>query len=404
MSYSIQDVNADLEGILHGTTTNKIEGLEKLYNRAARQLLLDIDPQETKRTLQFATPIFSGVNQYAIAPDVKGNRIIDIRPQVDRTGQDIWIQTYNQAFDVAKNQCFAAGNMFTMNFNTGLKTLLINAPFLPAPLIPNQVSTIASNGTWAVGGGASALAVDNQNFVYGGGSLSFSLPNGAGYMENSDMTAVNMTTYINQGTLFLWAYMPTGSEFTSVNLRWGSSVADYYSVTATQTQQSTAFVNGWNLIEFPWVGASTTGTPDAAAVDYMRVTFNTTAVQTAAKLNYITLALGAYLEYEYYSKYLFRDSVTGVFQERVTDDSNLINLDTESYNLFINLAAALAAQQQQGLDALFYDGSFFAQKYADGIARYKSLYKSEAQKPQTSFYIMPTNPGYGRYLGRRFNF
>ncbi len=403
MSYSIQDANADLEGVLHGTTTNQIEGLDNLYNRAARQLLLDLDPQETKRTLQFTTPIFNGVNQYAIAPDVKGNRIIDIKPQVDRTSNDIWLQSYNQAFDVAKNQCFAAGNMFTMNFNTGLKTLLINAPFLPAPIIPNQASNITSNGTWAVGGSASSLTVDNQNFVYGGGSLKFDLPSGAGYLENSTMSATNMSTNVNQGTFFLWVYMPTGSQFTNVKFRWGSSSSAYYEVTATQTQQGTAFADGWNQIQFPWLGAAVTGVPDSSSITYMRVTMTTTAVQTGAHLNYITLGMGVFLQYEYYSKYLFRDAVTGVFQEKVTDSSNLINLDTETYNLFFNLAASLAAQQMQGMDAMLYDGSFFATKYAEGLARYRALYKSEAQKPQSSFYVMPT-PGYGKYLGRRFNY
>ncbi len=402
MSYSIQDANADLEGVLHGTTTNQIEGLFNLYDRAARQLLLDIDPQETKRALQFASPIFNGVNQYAIAPDVKGNRIIDIRPQVDRTCYDVWPQAYNQAFDVAKNQAFAAGNMFTMNFNTGLKTLLINAPFLPAPIVMNLISSISSNGTWATGASASNLTVDNQNYVYGGGSLKFDLPSGAGYIENTTQTAVDLSNNVNQGTLFLWVYTPTGSDFTNVKLRWGSSSTAHYEVTATQTQQGTDFADGWNLLAFPWLGATVTGSPDPSAIDYVRVTMTTTAAQTGAHLNYLTLGMGVFLEYEYYSKYLFRDAITGSFQEKVTDDSNLINLDTETYNLFFNLAASLAVQQMQGMDAMLYDSSFFATKYAEGVARYRALYKSEAQKPQSSYYPVP-QPGYGKYLGRRFN-
>lgn len=403
MSYSIQDVSTDLEGVLHGTTTNQIEGLFQMYNRAARQLLLDIDPQETKRTALFASPIFNGVNQYAIAVDVKGNRLIDIKPQVQRGSRDVWPQRYNQDFDIARQHLFSSSNMFTMNFDTGIKTILINAPFLPAPIIANQASSILSNGTWAVGAGASNLAIDNQNFVYGGGSLSFNLPSGSGFLENSTMTSLDLTTYLNQGTFFLWVYMPTGSDFTSVNLKWGSSASNYYSVTETLTQQSTAFTNGWNLIAFPWLGATVTGTPAVTLINYLKVTMTTTAVQTAAHLNYITLSLGNFLQYEYYSKYLFRDVITGAFQEKVTDSSNLINLDTETYNLFFNLVASLAVQQQQGLDAMFYDGSFFAQKYAEGVGRYRGLYKSEAQKPQTTFYRMPGR-GFGRYLGRRFNY
>ncbi len=402
MSYSIQDAESDLNGVLHGTTTNKITGITQLFNRAARQLLLDIDPQETKRVVQFTSPIFNSVTDYPIAADVKGNRIIDIRPQVNRLPRDIWGQQYNQAFDIAKQNIFSLANMFTMNFNTGLKTLRINAPFLPNPVIINYASSITDNGTWSVGGGASNLTVNNQNYVSVPGALNFNLPSGAGYVENSTMSALDLTDYLNQGSLFAYVYMPTASEFTSVELRWGSSSSAYYSVTKAVTQQGTVFQNGWNLIQFPWLGATVTGSPNVTAIDYVRVIYNTTSIQTAAGLNNITVSLGNILEYEYYSKYLFRDAITGAFQEKVTDVSNLINLDTESYNLYFNLCAAYAVQQQQGLDALFYDGNFFAQKYAEGIARYKALYKSEVQKPQTTYYAQPQK-GYGRYFGRGWN-
>lgn len=402
MSYSINEVNQDLEGILHGTTVNQIEGLFQLYNRTARQLLLDLDPQETKRVLEFTAPLFNGVVDYPIAADVKGNKIIDIRPQVNRLPRDVWGQAYNQAFDVAKQNVFSLANMFTMNFNTGLKTIRINCPFLPAPLPINYANSTSSNGTWSVGGGASNLTVNNQNYVSTLGALNFNLPSGAGYVENSTMSALDLTDYLNQGSLFLYAYMPTASQFTSVELRWGSSSANYYSVTKTLTQQSTAFQNGWNLIQFPWLGATVVGTPDVTAIDYVRVTYNTTAVQTAAGLNNIAVVLGNVLEYEYYSKYLFKDAITGAFQEKVTDTSNLINLDTESYNLFTNLAASFAVQQMQGQDAP-YDENYFTKAYKEGLARYKAMYKAENQKPQTNYYRMP-NTKYSKYGGRRWNY
>ena len=401
MSYSISNLKQDLEGILNGTTTNEITNLNGLIYRAARELLLDIDPQETIRIVEFTAPLFNSVVDYPIASDVKGNRIIDIRPQVNRFTRDIWGQAYNQAFDVAKQNAFCLANMFTVNFNTGIKTLRINCPFLPPPIVINYANETNANGTWSVGGGASNLTVNNQNYVVVAGALNFNLPSGAGYVENTTMTSLNLTNELNQGSIFLYVYMPTGSQFTSVNLRWGSSSTNYYSVTATTTQQNTAFQNGWNLLQFPWLGASVTGTPDVTNITYARVTYNTTAIQTAAGLNDMTVILGNVLEYEYYSKFLFRDAITGAFQETVTSDSNLINLDTESYNLLFNLVASLAVQQQQGMDALYYNGSFFAQKYQQGIERYKDLYKSQAQKPQSTYYAKP-NPSNGRYYNRRW--
>jgi hypothetical protein len=190
--YSVLDLKNDLEGVLHGTTNNQIQNLNGVINRAARQLLLDLDPQETKRTVEFIAPIFNTVFDYPIAADVKGNKLIDIFPQVQRIPQDIWLQDYNQAFDVAKQNIFSMTNMFTMNFNSGLKTIRINAPWLNAPVVINEIEAIATNGTWAIGGTASNLAVNNSNFAQGSGSLQFNVTVGTGYIENSTMTAIDL--------------------------------------------------------------------------------------------------------------------------------------------------------------------------------------------------------------------
>ncbi len=400
MSYNVLDLKNDLSGTLHGTTVNQIQNLDGLINRAARQLLLDVDPQETKRSLEFVNPIFNGVFDYPIAADVKGNKIIDIFPQVQRLPRDIWSQAYNQAFDVAKQGIFSLANMFTMNFNTGLKTIRINAPFLNNPVIINQIEAIATNGTWAVGGTASNLAANNTNFVQGAGSLQFDVTTGAAYLENSTMTAIDLSLVANQSYFFAWVYIPTGTELTSVNLRIGSSASNYYTATVTQNQQSTAFVNGWNLCQFIWSSMTTVGSPSAAALNYARITLNVTGSMAGCLINGLDSILGTILSYEYYSKYLFRSASTGAFQETVLDDSDLINLDTESYNLLFNKVAALAAQQQQGHDAAF-DGTYFDNAYIEGVKRYKAMYKSEVQKPQTQYYVQP-NKSYNRIIGRGF--
>lgn len=399
MSYSILNLKNDLTGVTHNTQLNQITNLDGVIDRAARQLLLDVDPQETKRTLEFTNPVFNTVYDYPLAADVKGNKIIDIRPQVRRLPRDIWSQAYNQAFDIWKQNIWTSQDMFTMNFNTGIKTIRVNAPFLNPPIVLNYADDLTDNGTWTVGGTGSNLQVDNVNFVAGSGSLEFDTTVGSAYVENSTMSAVNLSEVVNQSSLFVWVYAPTGSNLTSVNLRWGSSGSNYYDLTVTQNQQGVAFVNGWNLCQFIWSNASTTGSSDSSALDYLRVTLVTTGTNTGFRVNLITSILGSILEYEYYSKYMFRDAITGAFQETVTDDSNLINLDTESYNMLFNLVAFYAIQQQQGADALAYDGNFFGSAYQQAVARYKAQYRSEVQKPQGIYYGVP-NKSYSQFLGR----
>jgi hypothetical protein len=399
VSYSILDLKNDLTGVLHQTQLNQITNLDGVIDRAARKLLMDVDPQETKRVLEFTTPVFNSVFDYAIADDVKGNKLIDIRPQVRRLPRDTWSQAYNQAFDIAKQNIYSNANMFTMNFNTGIKTIRIDAPFLNPPVIVDQIEAIAENGTWSTGGTAGNLTVNNTNFVQGAGSLQFDITAGAGWIENSTLTAVNLSAVLNQASFFISTYFQTGSLTTSVNLRIGSSPLNYYSLSVAQNQNANSFVNGWNREQFQWKLMSVTGNPNSSAISYARITVNATGTQTGCLINGLDSILGSVLEYEYYSKFLFRNSVTGAFQENVDDDSNLINLDTESYNLLFNIVAYLATQQQQGLDATFYDGNFFLQMYTQDLARYKSMYKSELQKPQTIYYAQP-NKSYRRFFGR----
>jgi hypothetical protein len=400
MAYSVQTLKADLEGVLHGTTTNQIQNLDGVINRAARELLLDVDPQETKRTVEFIAPIFNSVYSYPIAEDVKGNKIIDIFPQVNRLPKDIWSQSYNQAFDIEKQNIFNSQNMFTFNFNSGIKTLKVNAPWLNIPIIISQLDNIINNGTWAVGGTGTNLIVNNSNYVIGSGSLQFDTTIGIGYIENSTITAIDLSNYTNQSSFFTWVYIPIGANLTSVELRLGSSATDYYSLTITSNQQGTAFVNGWNLCQFQWSSMAVTGVPLSTAINYARISLTiANANATAVKVNGLSSILGTILSYSYYSKYLFKNAITGAFQETVLDDSDIINLDTESYDLLFNQVAYLAGQQMQGSDALQYDATFFLNAYNKGLTRYKAMYKSEVSKPQSFFYKIP-DTGYRRFLGR----
>lgn len=399
MSYSIANISADLSSIIHGTNLNDVNNLNGLFNRAARQLLLDLDPQETIRIAPFTTPIYNQVYDYALPVDIKGTKLIDVFPQVNRNGRDVYLQDYNQDFDIKK--ILTSQDQFTILFNSGLKTIRIAAPFLNAPTVLNYASDTNSNGTWVTGGGATGLVVDNVNFIDGGGSLEFNLAAGqsTGYLENSTMTPLNLTNNLNQATNFLYSYLPTASSVSGVELRLGSSSTNYYVLNSSITQQNTSFSNGWNLLQYPWVNMTVVGTPNIAAINYIRVTWTyDSTLQTAVRLNDLLSILGTILNVQYYSKYLFR-TLAGVWQETTTATTDLINLDTESYNIFLNQVAYLTMQQLQGLDALFFDANFFLQEYQAGVKRYKSMYKSQVQLPQSTYYKMK-RPGYGAWGGR----
>ncbi len=397
MSYSVTNLKADLTGVLHGTSLSQITGIDNLIYRAGRSVLLDVDPQETQRIAPLASAVFNNVFDYAIPVDLKGNKIIDIRKQVGVYPNQSFVQEYSKQFNQNKT---ALQNQFNVQFNSGIKTIRIADSDLPAGTIINSCDSATANGTWAVGGTASNLTTNNTNYVTGSSSLQFDATTGAAYLQNSTMAAVDLSTLVNQGHFFVWVYMPTASQFTDVKLRWGSSPTAYYEQTVTVTQQGTAFQNGWNLLDFAWLGANVTGSPVTTAIDTLRVTCDVTAAQTAIKLDSISCRLGTIMEMVYYSSYLFSNATTGVWQETVLDDSDIVNLATESYNLLLNKLAFFAAQQQQGVNATAFDAPFFKEEYMRALTEYRNMYKSEIQKPQNSYY-QTKRPGYGKYINYR---
>lgn len=386
MSYTVQTLKNDIASVIHGTTTNKIPNFYGHLNRAARQVLLDVDPKETQRTTQLASQVFNDVRDYPIPSDVKGDRIIDLRVTAGRTIGEMFVQDYAVTFDVSK-----LSNKIYTQWNTGVKSLRIDAPFLTSPTVLCDTSTTTG---WAATTGASTITLDTTNNVAGGGALVFNLlaASASGYIENSALNSVDISASTNQSTLFMWVYFPTGASITSVDLRWGNSSTVYYNYTATTNQEGTAFQNGWNLVAFPWASATQTGTVDETAINYSRVTiaYNST-LQTGVKVCNITSNPGYIFEVQYYSKFLFRNASTNAFQETITDtteDSRLINLDTESYNLLFNKTAFYVAQALQGADSS-YDATVWDTEYTNSLKRYKAQNPSEALKKGEMYYELP---------------
>lgn len=395
MSYSITTCNGELAAVLHGTSLNKVQNLNGLHNRTARQLLLDIDPIETERKILTTTPFFNQIWDYPCPADLKGNRLIDISPQYQRYPGDVINQTYQQDFDVSKNISFTP-SLFTFQYNNAVKTVRINDVGLPAGTV---IDSCEATNNWSVGGTASNLTVNNLNFAVGSGALNFNMTTGTGSISATESATLNLSAMQNQSSLFYYLYLPASA--TSTELRFGSSSSNYYSIVNTTAYDGTALQLGWNLIGGTWLGATTVGSPNATVINYIYVGVTASTALTAVGVDNIVSDMGLYRTLRYYSKYMYRDATTGAFQETVTDNSNLINLDTESYNMYFNLLAFYATQQVQGLDAMFFDSNYWGQEYLKAKTRYTSLNKSQVSKPHESYYT-PQRGGYGKFLGRRF--
>lgn len=383
MSYPISTLKTDLAGMLHATSLDNIYGVSNLINRAGRQLLLDIDPAETIREATLTGSLFDDVYDYSAPSDLKGSKVIDIRPQVNRSRNDNPSQRYAKEFDFKKEN-----NTFSTKYNSGVKSLRISKE-LTSGIVLHGMNSLTDNGTWAAVSNATDLVADDINYVSGSASLRFNLDGlgTSGYIENSTFTAVDLSDEEDVSSIFLWLFIPTASIMTNVNLLWGDDTSNYWSKTVTTTHEGLAFQNGWNLLRFDWDTATEAGTPTASSVNFARITiaYDGTATNNF-RVDKLICRTGEIWETVYYSKYLFSNAA-GTFQESTSEDTDTVNLDTESYNLLLLKCAELAAHQQEDTNSSF-DTRKFREDYELSKLKYQRDNKNQTASLQSTYYSL----------------
>ena len=377
MAYTITKLKTDLEARLHGTSLNRVQNVDGIINRAAGKILLDLDIAETKRTATIANTIYDNVYDFQLPSDLKGSRIINIYPQ---TG---WVNSVSKVYSAnfEKNK---TTNTFTVKFNSGVKTLRYSTTGLKSG---TTIDTLETVGGWAATSDCENLESDSNNYVAGSASLKFDLSGSStsGYLETSTLPAVDLSSTEQEGAIFLWVYLPDASVMTNFTLRFGSASGAYWSKTETTQTDGTVFIDGWNLLRFPWSSATKTGSPDVSAITYLRLimTYDGTATNEL-RIDNMVYRYGELYNIEYYSKFLFRTSA-GIWQETVSDDSNIVNMDTDSYNIILDKCAELASRQIAGTDSNF-DYQTYIADYREGVRRYQYQNKTEVNKAKNIYY------------------
>lgn len=335
LSVALSQLRSDIASKMKGTSTRQVTDFYGVAAAAAGRMLSRIDTEETRRTATLAVPFMDNLQDYALASDYK--RMIDIRPQanrIDQPGLSHFDQTAARQFNERLTP-----DSYSIRWNNMIRTL--RAQRLPAGNVATMdtFDSITGNGTWAAGGEASGLEVNELNFVQGNGSLEFdlSVTGGAGYIENSTAAAVDLSDYQYQDMSIIAVYIPVGfsSRFTNFKLIRGSSASAYKEATVTTKLDGTAFTDGWNFLLFAWNTASTTGSPDDTLNTYRKFTCTYTAgtAITGVLVDNWTDSFGTLYETEYYSEYLFRTSA-GVWIATPTAETDLVNVGPASYEIF----------------------------------------------------------------------
>lgn len=318
-----------------GNITNVLTA-RTFINRAARIVVSEVDLRSTIRNSVLSTDLFDNIYEYATPSDLKGEAIIGIRPQVNRSSKFKLTLIDSEAFDLKKS--FRTG-IIAIDRDELVNKLLFSGDVNDETLVAATFnSTTSDGGTWTAFGDATNVTNEADNFITGGGSVEFDLV-GSGTtagLENTGVTSFDAREFINAGHVFVWVYINSTTNLTNWILRIGSSSANYYTQTVTTDHFGASFVNGWNLLRFDFASMTETGTVDDAAMDYIAIYMTKTSGKSddGYRVDHMVLHSGEIHNIVYYSRFPWQSSA-GAYLEDSTANTDSLNAETDEIEGFV---------------------------------------------------------------------
>lgn len=391
MSLTITTIKAKIAPKLRGTTLAQLGGdfFDKCQE-AAGLVLLRTNPLETIRSARIENAIYSHVYNYAIASDVKGdNGIIDIKPIGFRSRLDEVNARTSREFSSRRDR-----DTFSIEIVNGIKTLKLSKK-VGTHTVLHGMDSLVSEGTVTGSGDVQNLDTNTLEKVAGYGSIQFGLSGatGQGVITIALPSNIDLSSIEDVGALFNWLSFPDATRLTNIVLRWGTDSSNYWYKTITTPHDRAAFEsNVFTLQRADWVSATEVGTPDATQIKYLAILINYTGVAPLSnvRLDNITAGGGEAFEATFYSDRFFK-SVSGVWLQKPTEDTDILNIAIDGENIFL-YELMLIIIQELGEKSLAYSSKWLKEQlngYGDvpGLyAQYNSRYPSKVLPISQTYY------------------
>jgi len=350
---TVGELKDSVGGILSGTNMDKVIGLYKAFERAARKLVQNADVPEA--TIRESLVIYDGVYDYLISDNIFGGALIDIQPQgVTRAYLDDVQKMPIQQFDITKGT-LPSGYKVTFEYRDGVNIMRVSSS-RPTPGV--ILDSMKETTGWVASGSASGLTQDRSVYYESPSSLRFTLTGSSTGSLTKTITQTDLSDYENVGVIFLAVEIPPGAtatDLTGIEVRFGSSASDYDAVVATEGFLGAWTAGEWVLVALDMSTSTSTGTPDWTELDYIQVNFAHTATLTNMRVGGIWIAMPSPHNVIYQTSAIFVNEDTGARIKDIIDDDNKIVLNDAAFLLYEHecaLAVALQGKQDKQVQQL----------------------------------------------------
>ena len=388
--YLYSDIENSVNSKIGGRLSSLLGGTIKYcINAGVRETFQEIDLRSAKRKSALSPNLFDDIYDYNCPSDLKGQKVIDIIPQISRTSDLEWNLTTPEEFDRRKE---IDKTMFTVWDNDFVRRLRISLVVDDSDTnltIAELDSLSSGGGTWALFGDGENLTQDLDNFVKGNGSINWDISSAGGTtagIQNTGLDSFDLTDYVSAGSIFIWVYITDKTNITNFILRVGSSGSAYKTKTVTTNNEGTSFYNGWNLLRFDLFTSSTVGSPDMSACVFAAIYMTKDAAkvsETDYRFDWLVVKRGKIHDVLYYTKYAWQTTSTLAYKENATAISDYIVADTEEFDIITTKCAEKAAQELRDYPLV----NILKNDYKEMKQNYILNYPSEAKLLITTYHI-----------------
>lgn len=349
--YTVNQIFSTALRPFSGVSRNSFLSPNGIIADAVRSVSNNVTIVESKRVVPLLPALYTGDNLYA-APD-DADAITGFYPY---DGRENTVINRSSPLTIGRDTHNFRSD-YALEYRNGVKMLRVQpGAILDTPIMVNQCDSLTADGTAAASGDAANLNVNSIFYLNGTAAIDFDIvpSGGSATISFTDMIAKDISAITRDGVFSLGIFVPAGleSKVISLTLRIGNDDANYYQMTTTKTAYGSSFIHGFNIARFERRGATTVGSVDETAIDYVTLTVTHALTETVVgvKLDAIAAHKGIGYQLEYYSNHYFMDKTTGAFKAEPTDGGLLdkVNVGKEAYELVVLEAEKIMDQNLRG--------------------------------------------------------
>jgi hypothetical protein len=326
--HTISELESGVTGLLTGLNINNVQDPTDAFEGALATLLQTASIPEAS-TADIVT-FYDGVYDYLAPVTIFGGALRDIRPLgISRGPQDFVYRKPIERFDRTKAYT-PSGYDVTFEMVNGVGLMRVS----DSKAIPKIILDPMNQTTgWTAAGTVSNLVADSSFFYESPASLRFTLTGaGTGTLANTLTPSIDLTQYQGVGVVFLALEIPA-ALLSSVQLQLGSSSLNYYQLSVTKGFLGSFVVGDFTMVAFDLSQATTVGSPVITAMNYINLSFTSTATMTNVRVGSLFISLPSPAKIFYETTAIFQDT-NGDISNRISQNTDTILLNDAAYNLY----------------------------------------------------------------------